>query len=274
MNLRSLLLAGFMAIATAGFSQYTPLPNLDKEGYNNFVTGLKAEADKQNLPELKEIAENMSYDEARRFLANPQVFTDNLRKKSQEDGDQKIEAVRLGIIVSILLSHFTNLGNSWKSSPRLGFALGMYAMFTLGNIYFLGELLFAYRAAGETYSGINHILTISYITLFTTLVYAIQLQKMKWLIGAGPVFAMGIFGNEKYKDGGSTNEQDVEWGSGGLRRFQVGISILTGFMFARGMIIYLSYTPFLSKLFDSNSDIGMNMFKLAWGIPINNGSPK
>ncbi|MCB9055635.1 MAG: PorT family protein [Chitinophagales bacterium] len=275
MNLKLLLLAGLMAISATVFSQYTPLPGLDKEGYDNFVAGLKVEADKQDLPELKEIAENMTYDKARRFLANPQVFTEKLRKKAKEDGDQKIEAVRIGLIVSILLNHFTNLGSSWNSSPRLGFALGMYAMFTFGNLYFLGELLFAYRSAGEKYSAISHILTISYITLFANLVYAIQMQNMKWLIGIGPVFALGIFGKEKYKDGSMTDEQDVEWGSGGLRRFQVGINILTGFMFARGMLVYLSYTPFISKLFDSAaSDIRMNMFKLFLGFPLNNGRAK
>ncbi len=269
----SVLLAGLLMFAFSAMGQYTPLPALDEAKYERFVAALRLEADQQNLPELREIADEMDYQEARRFLANPQVFADKLKNKTNQHADRAISAVRLGLIVAILLNHFTNLDEDWESSPRVGYALGLYAMFALGNLYFLTELLYTYRSAGEELAALDYkqYINLSFITLYTALLYAIQLEAIKWFIGAGPLLSIGISGKEKFEDGNNSFENDVEWGDGGIRRFQAGISLVTGFLLSRGMMLYLSYSFYFTKLFDGNSDYRMNMLKLAWGIPLNNG---
>lgn len=273
MKLLSVFVIIALAFCFSAGAQYTPLPQLDETKYENFVAALRIEAEKQDMPELKEVAEKMTYDEARRFMANPQVFADKLKQETKgPEAENDINNVRLGLIVCLLLNHFTNLSDDWKSSPRIGYALGLYAMFTLGSIYVLTELLYTYRVAGEKLSSLNYsqVLRLSFITLFATLVYAIQLENIRWLIGIGPVFAVGIGGKEVFKDDDTSIENDVEWGDGGLRRFQAGLTVMTGIMLSRGILLYLSYSLFFTKLFDGDSDYRMNMFRFAFAFPLNN----
>lgn len=264
----SALVIALMAFSFSSMGQYTPLPKLDEEKYQNLVASLRTEADHQSLFELREIADNMTYNEARCFLAYPHEFVTKLKNKTKAPEEKTIDPVRLGIIIAILMNHLTNLGD-WESSPKIGYALGMYAMFTLGNLYFLTELLYTYRSAGEKLDDYSHTISLSYITLFTTMMYAIQMQTMKWLIGAGPVFGFGIGGKEKNESGSSSSESDAVWGDDGFRRFQAGLTLATGLMFARGMMIYLTYSLFFTRLYSGDSDVRMNMFRLALGIPLN-----
>jgi hypothetical protein len=266
----STLFIAVLAFSITAIGQYTPLPPLDEVKYQHFVTSLRTEADNQGLFELWEVADNMTYNEARYFLAYPHEFVKKLKEKGGSAEEKTIDPVRLGIIIAVLMNHLTNLGD-WESSPKIGYALGMYAMFTLGNVYFLTELLYTYRSAGEKSSSYSHTISLSYITVFATMMYAIQMQTIRWLIGAGPVFGFGIGGKEKNESGSSGSESDAVWGDDGFSRFQAGLTLATGFMFARGMMVYLTYSLFFTRLYSNDSDVRMNMFRLALGIPLNKG---
>lgn len=268
MKPKLLLLLTAMLFVFAGICQYTPLPKLDEAEYNNFITALRVQAVQQDLPELNVIADKMTYEEARRFLANPHVFAEKLEEEQKKQADNVMDAVRIGIIVSVLFNHLTNLGDGVDSSPKFGYAFGLYALFALGTVYLIPELLFTFRAAGEKTSLSKNTLRISYITLFTTLVYSVAMNTCRWLIGAGPVFAFGVAGKQKYESGGTSGELELEFGDNGLRRFQAGLTLMTGFILRNRMLVYLGYSLFFTDLF-SNGDVGMNMFRFGLGIPLN-----
>jgi hypothetical protein len=269
MKFKITFLAAAILFASVGICQYTPLPKLDETEYNKFIATLRVQAEQQDLPELNAIADKMTYDEARRFIANPQVFAEKLKEEQPKEGATILDAMKIGIIVNLLFNHLTGLPDGYKSNPKIGYAFGLYALFTLGTVYLMSELLFSYQVAGSEIENqpTNTIYKISYLTLFATMVYAIQMQKCRWLLGAGPVFAFGLSGKEKWKDYSNSGENELNFDNQ-LTRFQAGLTLMTGFMLSNGMLLYLSYCYLFTDVFQSG-DVGMNLFRLGFGIPLN-----
>jgi hypothetical protein len=264
MKLKLMLLSGAMFCVTVMSGQYTSLPKLDEAEYNKFITSLRIHAVEQNLPELNVIADKMTYDEARRFMANPHVFTEKMKEDyAQVPGGSAIDAVKVGVILSILFSHFTGVPDGVNAKIRIGFAFGLYAMYTLGTVYLLSELMFTYMSASMEIGSYTTILKLSYISLLSTLVYGIVMQDIKFLVGAGLVLSFGIAGKEKFND----SSYDLEFGSDGLKRFRAGLVLTTGVMLASGFLASLQYCLFFGDLFAQGSNLGMNTLMLKFGIP-------
>ncbi|MBI1342709.1 MAG: outer membrane beta-barrel protein [Terrimonas sp.] len=265
MKSRLIALSICLSVCSFSYGQYTPLPPLDHTEYEQFVNTLRTTALEQDMPELIPIADNMTYDEARRFMANPHVFADELKSMKKKEGDPAMDAIRIGIIVNFLMNHFTGLGSAYKSNPGIGFALGLYALYTFSTVYIITEIVFALRAAGEKYNSGSYNYTntyrLGYAMLFSSILYAIELQKVKLLLGGGPVLGLALLGKQIYKENGQTDKSDIQFGGDYWKRFAAGIGLTVGIMNSGGMFFFLSYTLFLTKLYQ-NSDIRMNMFRL------------
>lgn len=265
MKSKLLLLALTIVVTCCAWGQYTPLPPLSETGYESFVSALKEKAKELDLPELETIANSMSYNEARRFLANPHVFAERLKNEVKPDPNSALDPVRIGIIVNLLISHLGGLTGDYKSAAKLGYSLGLYAMFVFGTIYFMPELLFMYRPAGEKIGDYHHILKITYLSLFLNFMYVMQGQTFRWMFGLGPAFSYGLSGKEKTTMGNNTDESSLEFGEDGLRRFQAGLNFQAGVLIRNAWLIYIGYTWYFTKLFSGNSDIIMNSFRLGFG---------
>ncbi len=263
-----LALAALLCLSLSARPQYTPLPQLDQQEYEQFIAMLRTQAAEQQLPELNKIADKMDYEEARRFMLNPHLFADKLKKeKSAADDKPSLDAFRTGLVVNFFLSYISNLDNNAKSAIRFGYALGLYAMLEVTKVYLLAELLYMYRPAGiEFGSASETVLKVSYIGLITSMLYAIPAQNIKWFLGLGPILSFGLSGREKGTFGNQTFEDDLEFGEDGLRRMQFGVCFRVGLMLANSMMINAGYHLMLSKLFH-NSDWRMNSFIFGILIP-------
>lgn len=259
MKPKSILLAAMMIFTFSASGQYTPLPSLDQADYEKFVLVLKQKAGELALPEVEAIADNMSYEEARRFIANPHVFAEKLKNVIKPEGQASLDGVRVGIIVNFLMNYLSGLTDGYKSAAQFGYALGLYAMFVLGSVYLMPELLYMYRPAGEKYGGYSErIFRITYLTLFLNAMYMTQGQVIRWMFGGGPAFGLGLSGKQKTA-GGNTS---LEFGDGGLRRFQAGFNLKAGMFIKNTWMIYIAYTYYFTKLSGGNSDIAMHSFHL------------
>ncbi len=268
MKSKLLALAILVCLSFTAESQYTPLPHLDQQEYDQFIAMLRTQAAEQQLPELNKIADKMDYDEARRFMLNPHLFADKLKKEHAADDDKpSLDAFRTGLVVNFFLSYISNLDNNAKAAVQFGYALGMYAMLEVAKVYLLAELLYMYRPAGiEFGSSSETLIKVSYIGLITSMLYALPAQNVKWYLGLGPVLSFGLAGREKNTFGNQTNEEDLEFGEDGLNRLQFGICFRVGLMLANSMMLHAGYNLVLSKLFH-NSDWRLNSFIFGVLIP-------
>ena len=120
-----IILFSFVLIfCISGFAQYTPLPTLDENLYTNLITQLRSEAKLQNIPELNEMADNMNYEEAGRFMANPQGYMNQLdpEKSGGQEKPEICQAV-FGVIAAVLMNSLSGLDSYSKSQSKIGFAL-------------------------------------------------------------------------------------------------------------------------------------------------------
>ena len=207
----------------------------------------------------------MSYDEARRFIANPHSFVEKLKNVIKPVGQVSLDGVRVGIIVNLLLNYLAGLTGDYKSVAQFGYALGLYAMFVLGSVYLMPELLYMYRPAGEELGGYKHILKVTYLTLFLNVMYMTQGQVIRWMFGGGPAFGFGLSGKDKTTSGGNTSQGSLDFGENGLRRFQAGLNLKAGMFIRNTWVIYIAYTFYFTKLFAGSSDIAMHSFQLGLG---------
>lgn len=267
-----------LLFSSYSFGQYTPLPQLDKSDYNQFVETLRTQAVEQDMPELVEVADKMTYDEARRFMANPYVFAEKLKNEVKPDGTRKIDEFRVGLIVNLLFNLFSGYGDSWNNLTRMSFALGLYAMYSLGSIYIMSEFLYMYRIGGQEYGqGTNvfkQLYKISYLTLFVTVLYAVQLESMQLFLGLGPLLAFAISGKVHETDNGVTTKEDLEIGENGLSGIQTGLNFYVGLAISKAVMIYAAYNMFFHYLFKNGPDFRMNMFRIGVAIAFGNSKAK
>ena len=60
MKLKLFVLLTIVLFTLNASAQYTPLSALDAAEYERFVTSLRRQADKEEVPELKTVADNMT----------------------------------------------------------------------------------------------------------------------------------------------------------------------------------------------------------------------
>jgi hypothetical protein len=252
----------FLCFSSA-FSQYTPLPALDENEYSNFIAQLRSQAKLQDLPELNTLADNMSYNEARRFMANPYLFKEDL-KDQPEDGKPQISKRAFGIVVALLYSSLTGNSSDYNKS-RIGFAFGLYTMYALGQVYFLGELLYQQNQLREEGSWGWETYTVNSILLYTAFLYALEANTVKILLGGGLTIGTILSGKDKWDYGGTdTGNEKFEFASDSWKRFYAGLNIVAGIMTQSMMMIYISYTiPFTKLHGDVDWHPAMSFFKLA-----------
>lgn len=253
-------------------SQFTPLPSLDENQYNNFVEQLHAIAKEQNIPELDTMAVNMSYDEARRFLAHPYIFLSQLRSKTADKPDQPALGDRtFGVIVSVLLNNLASLGSYYDAQSKVGFALGAYALWALSKVYFMAQLYYQFSPFGEKSSDPGQDWTetykTNYLTIFSALLYSIDMQNLKFLIGAGPTISYMFSGTDTYTDNNGTDKEKFQFGSNDWQHFYAGFNFILGVMTLNNLMIYAAYTLPFTKLHD-NWNAKLSIFRLAFAIPI------
>lgn len=264
--------SSLFALCFCGSAQYTPLPALDEVQYAKFVGQLRSEATIQNIPELSTIADNMSYDEARRFLAHPYVFMDKLKREETPKEDKPVMNSRtFGIVMAVMLNSLTGLEGYSKNQSKIGFSLGAYGLFALTKVYILTELLYEFKSFAEKSppgSGSwSEIYKTHNITLFTAFLYAIEMQTMKLLVGLGPNLGYMMSGTDTFKTDGDEDKDKFEFGSDDWKHPYFGINFVAGLLLANNFMIYLNYTLPLSKL-HGDWDAKLSHLRIACNIPL------
>ena len=262
-----LLLVSILFFQLASKGQYTPLPPMDKAAYENFIQYLKNTAEEQDIPELATLADSMNYEEARRFLQAPQSFESRLKEKPQAEEKPKPNLPKLGIVMNLLLDYLSNLGGSGRETDiKAGYAFGLYAMFRLGEIYIMPELLYMHRVGKLNYDQYsNSVIKLNYLTLIATLLHVFNTGNPRWYLGLGPIFSLGLSGKEELTTNGQTNKFDLEFGDNGIRQFHSGIAFRAGLIFSNSMMSYVGYNLMFTKVY---SDSYWKMQSIVVGLTI------
>ena len=144
-------------------------------------------------------------------------------------------------------------GISMSPKMKAGFTAGIFSDVPLSsNFSFQPALNFVqkgYSIKDDTYSDkIN----INYLEIPLNLVYSIQ-NNTGFFIGAGPSFAFGLSGKEKYTDKTDPqNSEDikVKFGSADdeMKRLDIGANVLAGYAFTGGFLISANYNLGLTNI--------------------------
>jgi len=78
-----------------------------------------------------------------------------------------------------------------------------------------------------------------------------------FFIGAGPSFAIGLSGKDKYDDGTDSYNEKIHFGNNpdndDIKRLDIGANLLTGYRFPNGLFISVGYNAGLSNVMPGNS---------------------
>jgi hypothetical protein len=205
----------------------------------------------------------------------PEEARDLVNQKLDELGNENLkqfyatldeaQRVRIGLILHVLLSNPTNLPDGVESKMQFGGGLGVYLMYTIAQFVLMPELNFWLRSAGGEYWSIEEKERYSHLVLSLTVLYAIQLEQMRLLLGLSPNFGYALGGSYKEGDG---DWEDIEFGDGQGKRMNVGLGIVAGIMLQNQMMIRLMYNLGLSKLWDYNDSPKMNSIGISFAVPI------
>ena len=249
-----LLLLSMLIFAGFTQAQYTPLPPLDRSRFEGFISYLRVTAVEKDLPELAVLADSMNYEDARQFMLTPDAFIQKLNSPAIDEKKSEADPTRIGLVINMLADYLSNLGsNGWETDFKLGYAIGVYAMFRIGEVYLMPELLYMHRVGKLEYDQYsNSIIQLNYITLVTTLLYAFNTGQPRWYIGLGPIGAVGLSGKEELTTNGQTNKFDLEFDDNGIVRWSWGINFRAGLIFRNSMMTYVGYNLMLSKVYVSS----------------------
>jgi hypothetical protein len=262
-----LLLLSIFFFAGMAQAQYAPLPPLDKKKFDGFVSYLKEASVEHQLPELANLADSMNYEDARQFMLTPEACIQKLRAVAVEK-KEVADPTRLGLVINLLADYLSNLGdNGWETEFKIGYAIGVYAMFRVGEVYLMPELLYMHRVGKLEYDQYsNSVIQLNYITLVTTLLYAFNTGQPRWYIGLGPIVSVGLSGKEELTNNGQTRKFDLEFDDNGIERWSWGIGFRAGLIFRNSMMTYLGYNLMLSKVY-VNSKWRMQTVVMGLAIP-------
>jgi hypothetical protein len=140
-------------------------------------------------------------------------------------------------------------------------------MYALGQIYFLGELLYQHNKLEEKGDWGWESYKLNTIMLYTAFLYAIELNTVKLLLGGGLSLGFIFSGVDSWNYSGTdTGKEDFEFASDSWKHFYAGLNLVAGIMTRSMILIYFSYTLPFTKL-HGDWDAKMSLFKLAFGIP-------
>jgi hypothetical protein len=156
--------------------------------------------------------------------------------------------------------NFADISSSNKSVSAL---LGTLATYQIGafvdikagaisvqpGVYYAGKGFKLTQASDESQQ-----MSLHYIQVPVNFVYHIPAAVGNLYLGAGPFAAIGASGKVKFKNGSTTEEEDVTFGNGpkDVKRTEFGFQGIAGFQFKTGLLIGLHYDLGLSSI--SNDD--------------------
>lgn len=268
-NMKSTL-KGMMAallLPVLCFGQSFKAPDFSKENDRAFFA---KELEKKSplirqLYAAADLRTDMEPEEAR-ALVNRKL--DELGNEELKQFYAKLDAeqrVRIGLILHVLLSNLTNLPEGVDSKMQFGGGLGVYLMYTVAQFVLMPELNFWMRSAGGEYGSIEGKERYSHLMLSLTVLYAIQLEQMRLLLGLSPNFGYALGGS--YKDG-DEDWEDIEFGDGQAKHMNIGLGIVAGIMLQNQMMIRLMYNLGLSKLWDYEDASKINSIGVSFAVPI------
>lgn len=144
-------------------------------------------------------------------------------------------------------------------SPKYkgGITAGLFADVSLNNnLSFQPALNFVQKGFKNNQDGMKDIVTYSYLELPLDIVYRTQ-KEQGFFIGAGPSFAIGLSGKDKYTDAQRSEDTKVKFGSGenDVKPFDFGINALTGYKFANGFLFSVGYNLGLSNIQNGDRNV-------------------
>ena len=161
---------------------------------------------------------------------------------------QMTKAQTFGIKGGVNIANMTisAMGMSVSPSSITGFHIGVVGDFNVqGNLFLNTGLLYSLKGA----SFVGDKMTLNYLEVPINIAYKFPIStKSKFVVEAGPYLGYALSGKDK-SGGVSTN---VEFGSGGMKRFDYGIGFGAGVEFG-SLIASLNYELGLANLIDSSS---------------------
>jgi len=171
---------------------------------------------------------------------------------------------------------------SVTSKTKVGFTAGVISFIALDRHFsFMPALNFTQKGGKLKEQSFTDKATFNYLELPLNFVYNTKSAKGKFFIGAGPSFAFGLSGKDKWEDGTEKGSDDIKFGSGDeddFKAFDAGINFLAGYRFAGGFLIAANYNAGLNNLVNTidgdNSKMHNRYFGFRIGYMFSTGKKK
>lgn len=158
--------------------------------------------------------------------------------------------------------HFKSNNTDRDGKLLTGFNAGVTADINLADEFYIqpGLLYTVKGTKGEVdlpfVGTITSTRTLGYVELPVNFLYKPDLGTGRLLLGAGPYFAYGVTGKDKYRDVSSNSEisRDINWGKDeDLKPFDAGAGLLFGYEFANGLSAQLNAQLGLANIAPDNN---------------------
>ncbi len=176
--------------------------------------------------------------------------------------------VQAGITLANEKAKFAD--ESEKSDSKIGFTAGILADFPLqDNLSFQPSLNFTQKGASTKDDSFGtEKITLNYLEVPLNLVFKIG-ERGQAYFGLGPVLSVGLSGKDKFEFEGSTEEEDITFGSNedeDLKRFEFSGNILAGYMITGGLSITANYNMGISSIVHGDNDLNASIRNNYFGI--------
>ena len=146
---------------------------------------------------------------------------------------------------------------SVSTGSTTSFAVGVFGDFKVGDISIQPALNYTGKG-GNIDDGDGNVVDIKtyYLQVPVNLVYHIPAAFGKVYFGAGPYVGYGLSGKAKSTVGGSSDSEDITFGSGpdDIKRTDFGLNGIAGFEFKGGLILGVNYDLGLTSINNENTD--------------------
>ena len=133
--------------------------------------------------------------------------------------------------------NFTNVkmkmgGISASPDMKVGIQLGVVGEYGLSEAFFIQPgIVFAQQGYKVDMFGESATFNLNYIQIPVNAQYKVDLSGMKLLLQAGPYLGYAVNGKVKAKVDGKKESEKIEFGDGGMKRFDFGLGIGAGLQF-------------------------------------------
>ncbi len=144
-------------------------------------------------------------------------------------------------------------GVSITTDSKVGFSVGFLADMGISENFAFQPGLNFNQKGGKMKSGNDEATqTLNYIEVPLNFIFKTQAGNGKFFGGLGPVLGYGISGKSKYKENGSTETEDINFGNDeaedDVKPFEASGNILAGYEFANGFFAAVNYNLGLSNI--------------------------